>query len=88
MQKKDNILQDLAVNRNIDVEKLYEKYSEEDEAMMIYLTEMKALQTTYKNEAEEWEKQKDRLVQENNELKDEVDSFKKQLDVIRKIYRL
>lgn len=84
MQKKDNILQDLAVNRNIDVEKLYEKYSEEDEAMMIYLTEMKALQTTYKNEAEEWEKQKDRLVQENNELKDEVDSFKKQLDVYKK----
>ncbi|XP_032687965.1 centrosomal protein of 290 kDa-like isoform X2 [Odontomachus brunneus] len=84
LQKKDNILQDLAVNRNIDVKKLYEKYSEEDEAMTIYLTEMKALQTAYKNEAEEWEKQKDRLVQENNELKDEIDSFKKQLDIYKK----
>lgn len=84
MQKKDNILQDLAVNRNINVEKLYKKYSEEDEAMTIYLTEMKALQTAYKNEAEEWEKQKDLLVQENSELKDEIDSFKKQLDIYKK----
>lgn len=83
MQKKDNILQDLAVNRNIDLEKLYEKYSEEDEAMTIYLTEMKALQSAYKNEAEEWERQKDLLVQENNELKDEINSLKKQMDVYK-----
>lgn len=49
--------------------------------MTIYLTEMKALQTAYKNEAEEWEKQKDLLIQENNELKDEVEGLKKQLEV-------
>ncbi|XP_019698378.1 centrosomal protein of 290 kDa isoform X2 [Harpegnathos saltator] len=83
LQKKDNILQELAVNRNIDVEKLYEKYNEEDEAMTIYLTEMKALQTAYKNEAEDWEKQKDLLVQETNELKDELNGKKKQLDIYK-----
>ncbi|XP_014478395.1 PREDICTED: centrosomal protein of 290 kDa isoform X2 [Dinoponera quadriceps] len=88
LQRKDDILQDLAVSRNIDVEKLYEKYNEEGEAMTIYLTEMKALQTAYKNEAEEWEKQKDLLVRENNELKDEMDSFKKQLNVYKENLRI
>lgn len=88
MQKKDNILQDLAVNRNIDIEKLYEKYSDEDEAMTIYLTEMKALQMAYKNETEEWEKQKDLLLQENNSFKDEIDGFKKQLDIYKENLRI
>lgn len=82
MQKKDNILQDLATIKNINLESLSERHSE-DEAIMTYLTEMKALQTAYKNEAEEWEKQKDLLIQESNELKDEIDGLKKQLEIYK-----
>ncbi|XP_029158200.1 centrosomal protein of 290 kDa-like [Nylanderia fulva] len=87
LQKKDNILQDLAAIKNIDFEKLYERHSE-DEAIMTCLAEMKALQTAYKNEAEEWETQKDLLIQESNELKDETDGLKKQLEVYKKNWQI
>lgn len=87
LQRKDNILQDLAANKDIDFEKLYEKHGE-DEVITMYLTEMKALQMAYKNETEEWEKQKDLLVQENNELKDEVDGLKKQLEIYKKNWQI
>ncbi|XP_029679653.1 centrosomal protein of 290 kDa-like isoform X1 [Formica exsecta] len=87
LQKKNIILQDLAAIKNIDLEKLSEKHSE-DEAIMTCLTEMKALQTAYKNEAEEWEKQKDLLIQESNELKDEIDGLKNQLEVYKKNWQI
>lgn len=87
MQKKDNILQDLAAIKNVDFEKLYEIHTE-DEAIMTCLAEMKALQTAYKNEAEEWEKQKDLLIQESNELKDETDGLKKQLEIYKKNWQI
>jgi len=83
LQRKDNILQDLAANKDIDFDKLYEKHGE-DEVITMYLEEMKALQVAYKNETEEWEKQKDLLVQENNELKDEINGLKKQLEIYKK----
>lgn len=87
LQRKDNILQDLAANKDIDFEKLYEKHGE-DEVITMYLAEMKALQMAYKNETEEWEKQKDLLTQENNELKDEIDGFKKQLEIYNKNWQI
>ncbi|XP_050465506.1 centrosomal protein of 290 kDa-like isoform X1 [Cataglyphis hispanica] len=87
LQKKDIILQDLAAIKNIDLEKLSERHSE-DEAIMTCLTEMKALQIAYKNEAEEWEKQKDLLIQESNELKDEIDGLKNQLEVYKKNWQI
>lgn len=87
MQKKDIILQDLAAIKNIDLEKLSERHSE-DEAIMTCLTEMKALQIAYKNEAEEWEKQKDLLIQESNELKDEIDGLKNQLEIYKKNWQI
>ncbi|XP_070169848.1 centrosomal protein of 290 kDa isoform X2 [Polyergus mexicanus] len=87
LQKKDIILQDLAAIKNIDLDKLSEKHSE-NEAIMTCLTEMKALQTAYKNEAEEWEKQKDLLIQESNELKDEIDGLKNQLEVYKKNWQI
>ncbi|KAL0133342.1 hypothetical protein PUN28_000825 [Cardiocondyla obscurior] len=87
LQRKDNILQDLAANKDINFEKIYEKHGE-DEVITMYLTEMKALQTAYKNETEEWERQKDLLVQENNELKDEIDGFKKQLEIYKKNWQI
>lgn len=87
LQRKDNILQDLAANKDIDFEKLYEKHGE-DEVITMYLVEMKALQVAYKNETEEWEKQKDLLVQENNELKDETDGLKKQLEIYKKNWQI
>lgn len=87
MQKKDNVLQGLAMNKNIDFEKLYEN-RDDDEAVAMYLAEMKALQTAYKNEAEEWEKQKDSLIQENNELKDDINGFTKQLEIYKKNWQI
>ncbi|KAG5345889.1 CE290 protein, partial [Acromyrmex heyeri] len=87
LQRKDNILQDLAVNKDIDFEKLYEKHGE-DEVITMYLAEMKVLQMAYKNETEEWEKQKDLLVQENNELTDEIDGLKKQLEIYKKNWQI
>ncbi|EGI68317.1 Centrosomal protein of 290 kDa [Acromyrmex echinatior] len=87
LQRKDNILQDLAVNKDIDFEKLYEKHGE-DEVITMYLTEMKVLQMAYKNETEEWGKQKDLLIQENNELTDEIDGLKKQLEIYKKNWQI
>lgn len=87
LQRKDNILQDLAINKDIDFEKLYEKHGE-DEVITMYLAEMKALQMAYKNETEEWGKQKDLLVQENNELTDEIDGLKKQLEIYKKNWQI
>lgn len=87
LQRKDNILQDLAENKDIDFEKLYEKHGE-DEVITMYLAEIKALQMAYKNEAEEWEKQKDLLVQENNELTNEIDGLKKQLEIYKKNWQI
>ncbi|KYM95179.1 PREDICTED: centrosomal protein of 290 kDa [Cyphomyrmex costatus] len=87
LQRKDNILQDLAANKDIDFEKLYEKHGE-DEVITMYLAEMKALQMAYKNETEEWEKQKDLIIQENNELKDEIDGLKKQLEIYKKNWQI
>ncbi|XP_011868015.1 PREDICTED: centrosomal protein of 290 kDa isoform X2 [Vollenhovia emeryi] len=87
LRRKDNILQNLAANKDIDFEKLYEKHGEDD-AITMYLTEMKALQVAYKNETEEWEKQKDSLIQENNELKDEIDGLKKQLEIYKKNWQI
>ncbi|KAG5322462.1 CE290 protein, partial [Pseudoatta argentina] len=87
LQRKDNILQDLAVNKDIDFDKLYEKHGE-DEVITMYLAEMKVLQMAYKNETEEWEKQKDLLVQENNELTDEIDGLKKQLEIYKKNWQI
>ncbi|XP_077268211.1 centrosomal protein 290kDa isoform X2 [Temnothorax americanus] len=87
LQRKDNILRDLAANKDIDFEKLYEKHGEE-EVITMYLAEMKALQMAYKNEIEEWEKQKDLLVQENNDLKDETDGLKKQLEIYKKNWQI
>ncbi|XP_026827696.1 centrosomal protein of 290 kDa isoform X2 [Ooceraea biroi] len=90
LQKKDNLLQDLAINKNkiIDVETLYKKRSEEDEIITMHLAERKVLEDAYKNEAEEWEKHKDLLIQENNELKDEVDDVKKQLEIYQENWQI
>ncbi|XP_011701872.1 PREDICTED: centrosomal protein of 290 kDa isoform X2 [Wasmannia auropunctata] len=87
LQRKDNILQDLAANKDIDFEKFYEKHGE-DEVITMYLAEMKALQTAYKNETDEWEKQKDLLIQESNELKDEIDGLRKQLEIYKKNWQI
>jgi len=88
LQKKNNLLQDLAANKDIDIEILCKKYNEEDEIVAIHFTEMKALEAAYKNEAEEWEKQKDLLIQENNGLKDEMDDFKKQLEIYKENWQI
>lgn len=77
----------MATIKNVDLESLSERHNE-DEAIMTYLTEMKALQTAYKNEAEEWEKQKDLLIQESNELKDEIDGLKKQLEIYKSSWQI
>jgi len=88
LQKKNNLLQDLAANKNVDIEILYKKYNEEDEIITIHLAEMEALGAAYKSEAEEWEKQKNLLIQENNELKDEIDDFKKQLEIYKENWQI
>lgn len=54
----------------------------------MHLAEMRALESAYKNEAEEWEKQKDALIQSNNELKDEMDDLKKQLEIYKEHWQI
>lgn len=83
MQKKDNILHKLVLNKHGDFDKIYRNTEEESdsEKISIYLTEMKNLQEAYKSEAEEWEQQKNLLLEQNDEFKNEIEKLKLQFDV-------
>lgn len=83
MQKKDNILHKLVLNKHGDLDKIYRNIEEEsdNEKISIYLTEMKNLQEAYKSEAEEWEQQKNLLIEQNDEFKNEIEKLKLQFDV-------
>ncbi|CAK9795503.1 Centrosomal protein of 290 kDa [Anthophora quadrimaculata] len=80
LQRKDNILHALALNKHGDLEKMYIEDSD-SEKMTMCLSEMKHLQEAYKNEADEWEKQKNTLTELNDELRNEVEKLKHQLEV-------
>ncbi|KOC58823.1 Centrosomal protein of 290 kDa [Habropoda laboriosa] len=80
LQRKDNILHALALNKHGDLEKIYIDDSDSEKVTMC-LSELKHVQEAYKNEAEEWEKQKASLTDLNDELKNEVEKLKHQLEV-------
>lgn len=80
LQRKDNMLRKLVLNVHGDIDKVYTEDSD-SEKITTYLTEMKKLQEAYKNETEEWEKQKTSLTEQNDELKNEIEQLKHKLDV-------
>ncbi|XP_076656438.1 centrosomal protein 290kDa [Halictus rubicundus] len=83
LQRKDNILQTLALNKDTNIEKIYAEESD-NEKTAIYLTEMKKLQEAYENDAEEWSRQKDSLSQENDKLMNDIEKLRLQLEVYEK----
>lgn len=74
------MLRKLVLNVHGDIDKVYTEDSD-SEKITTYLTEMKRLQEAYKNETEEWEKQKTSLTEQNDELKNEIEKLKHKLDV-------
>ncbi|XP_076288209.1 centrosomal protein 290kDa [Lasioglossum baleicum] len=83
LQRKDNILQTLALNKDTNIEKIYAEESD-NEKMAMYLTEMKKLQEAYENHAEEWSRQKDSLSQQNDKLINDIEKLRLQLEVYEK----
>lgn len=86
LQEKDKILQNLVTNKHIDIEKEYEKHDEDE--TNTYVTDMDALQTLYRSEIDEWKQQKALLVQENEELKDEINDIRNQLEIYKKNWQI
>lgn len=80
LQKKDNILHTLALNKNTNIEKICAEESD-SEKMAMCLSEMKKLQEAYEDEADEWKRQKESLVQQNDELMGEIEKLKLQVEV-------
>nr|XP_031834342.1 centrosomal protein of 290 kDa isoform X1 [Nomia melanderi] len=80
LQRKDSILQTLALNKDTSIEKIYAEELD-NEKIAVYLNETKQLQEAYENEAEEWSRQKDSLTQQNEELTSEIEKLKLQLEV-------
>ncbi|XP_015431660.1 PREDICTED: centrosomal protein of 290 kDa [Dufourea novaeangliae] len=87
LQRKDNILQTLASNKDTSLERIYAEESD-NEKMAMYLTETKKLQEAYENEAEEWSRQKDSLTQQKDELKNEIAKLKLQLEVYERAVKI
>ncbi|KAK1134937.1 hypothetical protein K0M31_007703 [Melipona bicolor] len=80
LQRKDNVLHKLVLSKHSELEKVYSEDSD-SERLTTYLAEMKNLQEAYRNEAEEWERQKTVLIEQNDELKNETDKLKLKLEV-------
>ncbi|OAD55251.1 hypothetical protein WN48_05217 [Eufriesea mexicana] len=80
LQRKENALHKLVSNKYGDLENIYAEESD-SEKITTYLSEMKNLQEAYKNETNEWEKQKISLIEQNDELRNEIEKLKLQLDV-------
>lgn len=74
------MLHKLVLSKHSELEKVYSEDSD-SERLTTYLTEMKSLQDAYRNEAEEWERQKTVLIEQNDELRNETDKLKLQLEV-------
>ncbi|XP_017893114.1 centrosomal protein of 290 kDa [Ceratina calcarata] len=87
LQKKDKILHALALNKHGDLDKVYTEESD-SEKLSMYLSEMKNLQEAYKNEADEWEKQKNSLIERNDELSNEIEKLKLRLEVYEQSARI
>ncbi|XP_033329753.2 centrosomal protein 290kDa isoform X1 [Megalopta genalis] len=87
LQRKDHILQTLALNKDTNIETIYAEESDNDKIAM-YLTEMKKLQEAYENETDEWDRQKDSLMQENDKLINEIDKLKMQLEVYERSMKI
>ena len=74
------MLHKLVLSKHSELEKVYSEDSD-SERLATYLAEMKNLQEAYRNEADEWERQKTVLIEENDELKNETDKLKLKLEV-------
>ncbi|CAL7934044.1 unnamed protein product [Xylocopa violacea] len=87
LQRKDKILHALALNKHGDLEKMYVEESD-SEKLTEHLIEMRNLREAYRNEADEWEKQKGVLIEQNDELKNEVAKLKHQLEIYEQSARV
>lgn len=78
LQRKDNVLHTLALKKT----SFENNYAEESdgEKVGIYLSEMKKLQEAYEDESEGWKKQKETLIEQNDELSNEIEKLKLQTD--------
>ncbi|XP_076766849.1 centrosomal protein 290kDa [Xylocopa sonorina] len=87
LQRKDKILHALALNKHGDLDRMYVEESD-SEKLTEHIVEMRNLREAYRNEADEWEKQKSALVEQNDELKNEVAKLKHQLEIYEQSARI
>ncbi|KAL2711712.1 centrosomal protein of 290 kDa-like isoform X1 [Vespula squamosa] len=82
LNRKDAILQDLALSKGIDLERLNTEDSDDNKIM--YISEIKNMETMHQKEIEEREKEKGSLIEENNDLRYTIDSLNLQLEIYEK----
>ncbi|XP_034174302.2 centrosomal protein 290kDa [Osmia lignaria lignaria] len=78
LQKKDNMLKSLSQNQITNID---EYTDESDSEKTMYVSEMSKLQEMYKNASDEWEEEKNSLLEQTENLKSEVEKLKMQLEV-------
>ncbi|XP_066583263.1 centrosomal protein of 290 kDa-like isoform X2 [Prorops nasuta] len=84
LYKKDHVLQEIALNKNVDIEKLYSTESEGE----MHISQMKQLETAYRNEAAKWAQEKEMLIADKKESNDTIEKINVQLDVFENNWKL
>ncbi|XP_014607132.1 PREDICTED: centrosomal protein of 290 kDa isoform X1 [Polistes canadensis] len=82
LDRKDVILQDLALSKGIVLEKLNIEDSDNDKIM--YISEIKNMKSTHQREIEKRDKEKESLIKEKKDLQDTIDSLNLQLEIYEK----
>nr|XP_050862423.1 centrosomal protein of 290 kDa isoform X1 [Vespula vulgaris] len=82
LNRKDAILQDLALSKGIDLERL--NTDDSDDNKIMYISEIKNIESIHQREIEEREKEKGSLIEENNDLRYTIDSLNLQLEIYEK----
>lgn len=75
-------MQDLALSKGIDLERL--NTDDSDDNKIMYISEIKNIESIHQREIEEREKEKGSLIEENNDLRYTIDSLNLQLEIYEK----
>ncbi|XP_035723608.1 centrosomal protein of 290 kDa-like isoform X1 [Vespa mandarinia] len=82
LNRKDAILQDLALSKGIDLERL--NTDDSDDNKLMYISEIKNIESIYQKELKEREREKESLIEDNKDLRYTIDNLNLQIDIYEK----
>ncbi|XP_015188923.1 PREDICTED: centrosomal protein of 290 kDa isoform X2 [Polistes dominula] len=82
LNRKDAILQDLALNKGVVLEK--SKIQDSDNEEIMYTSEIKNMESIHQREIEKRDKENESLIKEKKDLQDTIDSLNLQLEIYEK----